>query len=33
MNDLSKFRQTAPQNDDITLVVVKAKAPERKALQ
>ncbi len=33
MNDLSKFRQTAPQNDDITLAVVKAKAPERKALQ
>jgi len=31
MGDLASFRQTAPQNDDITLVVVKAGTRERKA--
>jgi sigma-B regulation protein RsbU (phosphoserine phosphatase) len=33
MENLAAFRQTAPQNDDITLVVVKAKSPAKKVSQ
>jgi sigma-B regulation protein RsbU (phosphoserine phosphatase) len=33
LENLASFQKTAPQNDDITLVVVKTKSPERKVLQ
>jgi sigma-B regulation protein RsbU (phosphoserine phosphatase) len=33
LENLASFQKTASQNDDITLVVVKTKSPERKVLQ